>query len=343
MLISIATGCAVLDTLLKEKFRYAELNGIEVNCNVTIPEDFAVDDMDLCVVFSNILDNAIRACLESGHIKPSIVINTKARFRFLIIESSNPSSSAQPFKAGTGLKNIESVTKNTGEQFIMENRTGFLVSAYCFVSPVQVVPNRSRNRTRSLRLHTKLSFIVADSLSRAFGDAHDKSKEVHFMPIPIHPDYVNPLTVKENRSGSPPGHKIYGPANREDTVTKLQTKQQQLQNKLLLLKTTGSDTAGSSVEKLKQLKERLNEVSSDLRSAKNDRLISSNTKASSLTGQTKDLKEPAVLKEGISSNMRYKDYYEKEAGPTASPGIYQIKPGNGNHHYKTVFSPYTES
>lgn len=114
LLVSLSTGHIVLDTLLKEKLGHAERNGIGVTCNVRIPEDSAVDDMDLCVIFANIMDNAIRACMESEQDERAIVLTAGARYRFLVIESFNPSSGSQPVRPGTGLKNIGSIAKKYG-------------------------------------------------------------------------------------------------------------------------------------------------------------------------------------------------------------------------------------
>lgn len=113
--IFVSTGNAVLDILLKEKLGYAEQCGIETACSVQIPEDFCVDDMDLCVIFSNIMDNAVCACRKSGKTGQTLNIWTKIRTRFLLIEGENTVDSPPDgeIKEGTGLGNI----RNTAEKY----------------------------------------------------------------------------------------------------------------------------------------------------------------------------------------------------------------------------------
>ena len=56
------TGNAVLDILLTNKLGIASQKGIRVDCTVKIPGSSIIDDIDLCIVFSNAVDNAIHAC-----------------------------------------------------------------------------------------------------------------------------------------------------------------------------------------------------------------------------------------------------------------------------------------
>jgi sensor histidine kinase YesM len=56
------TGNAVIDALINVKAAQAKSNGIELDVNVAVPAKLAIDDLDLNVVLSNALDNAIEAC-----------------------------------------------------------------------------------------------------------------------------------------------------------------------------------------------------------------------------------------------------------------------------------------
>lgn len=107
----VSTGNLVLDTLLKEKLGHAQYCEIQVDCRVRIPSDFYVEDLDLCVVFSNILDNAITACMQVEESKRFLSITTKARAKFLVIESTNSTTMNQPVQKGIGLKNIEAISR----------------------------------------------------------------------------------------------------------------------------------------------------------------------------------------------------------------------------------------
>ena len=108
---SVFTGNLILDTLLKEKLSYAKGNKIQVDCSVQIPAQFYVDDMDLCIIFSNILDNAITACMQMEEPKRILRISTKTRANFLVIESINSVAISKPIEMGIGLRNIENIAK----------------------------------------------------------------------------------------------------------------------------------------------------------------------------------------------------------------------------------------
>ncbi len=104
-----STGNGVLDILLREKVNYGMRNGIRVSSNVRIPQDFYFDDMDLSVIFANILDNAIQACIAVQCEDKEIFIYTKNHGRFLVIESANSWMPGR-VEEGIGLTNIRNVT-----------------------------------------------------------------------------------------------------------------------------------------------------------------------------------------------------------------------------------------
>lgn len=122
--IPISTGNFILDTLLKEKLSHAQRSEIQVVYKVQIPSDFHINDMDLCVVFSNILDNAITACMQVEKQKRFLHISTKARANFLVIESANSVAISQPIQMGIGLKNIKNIAKKYQGITEIENADG---------------------------------------------------------------------------------------------------------------------------------------------------------------------------------------------------------------------------
>lgn len=139
------------------------------------------------------------------------------------------------------------------------------------------------------------------------------------MSMKVRPDYISPLTMHSRNAALKPGR----PAARQaDKVSKLQTKQQQLQNQVLLLKASGTDSAGASAETQKALEAALKEVSAKLRTAK--------------SGTAQQI-EPAALAAQLSNLRPGRDLYEPEKAPVASPGIYQVEQGR-----RISFLPYSE-
>lgn len=98
-------------------------------------------------------------------------------------------------------------------------------------------------------------------------------KETDRMSIQIKPGYTSPLvTMEQNKANRNKNHQI---SQKSDKVTSLQSRQQQLQSEMLLMKAVGADTGQNSKEKLKNMEEKLAEVSNDLRTAKADSFASS--------------------------------------------------------------------
>lgn len=111
----ISSGNSVLDVLLWEKIRYANKNGITVTCDVQIPKDSPIDDIDLCILFSNGLDNAILACMNLTLEKKSISLIAKPKHSFLLINIVNDTDFTDtPISYGTGLQNIKLTAEKYG-------------------------------------------------------------------------------------------------------------------------------------------------------------------------------------------------------------------------------------
>ena len=90
------------------------------------------------------------------------------------------------------------------------------------------------------------------------------------MSIQIKPGYTNPLAAMErNKANRNQNQQIsQKPGDNSDTVSSLQNKQQQLQNEMLLIKAVGADTGQNSAETLKNMEEKLEEITNTLRTAK---------------------------------------------------------------------------
>lgn len=90
------------------------------------------------------------------------------------------------------------------------------------------------------------------------------------MSLQVRPGYVNPLTMLKQNQNNPVKRQA-GTVQDDKTgkMRELRTKQQTLQNEMLLMQSTGSDSSGDTSEKLEALQKKLEEVSSDLRAAGN--------------------------------------------------------------------------
>ena len=60
----VKSGNLMADAILNSKLTLARRHGISINCKARLPERLSVEDVDLCVILGNLLDNAIEACGE---------------------------------------------------------------------------------------------------------------------------------------------------------------------------------------------------------------------------------------------------------------------------------------
>lgn len=109
--ISISTGNAALDALLREKLGYAKAQRIRVNHSIKIPAGCAIENLDLCSLFSNLFDNAAAAC-QKEPVTRVLSLRTVTRGHFLMVECINPTAAAE-IQEGTGLRNV----RRTAEKY----------------------------------------------------------------------------------------------------------------------------------------------------------------------------------------------------------------------------------
>lgn len=90
------------------------------------------------------------------------------------------------------------------------------------------------------------------------------------MSMEIRKNYVNPLTMMKTHQKQKLQKAASSSQDHSNRIKELQSKQQQLQNTLLLMKSTGSDSSGISPENQKALEKKLEEVSQELQATKSE-------------------------------------------------------------------------
>lgn len=118
------TGNSIVDALVNIKRQTAADKKIEFACDMNIKQSFEADEYDLCVIFGNILDNAIKAA-EYAKDERFVSVRAETVKNYLVINVKN-SAADLPDRFdmqnyGTGLMNVrKTVEKGKG---IMEIRT----------------------------------------------------------------------------------------------------------------------------------------------------------------------------------------------------------------------------
>ena len=115
------TGNPVVDILLSEKLGLAQANGIQTEVSLLLPKDGRIDDLDLCIIFANALDNAVNACRSIQGTR-SICIRGKQQGDFYMLEFQNTCSNTRSRPMGTGLSNIQSVAENYHGAMLIETK-----------------------------------------------------------------------------------------------------------------------------------------------------------------------------------------------------------------------------
>ena len=108
----VNTGNTVIDILLSEKLAYANKTDINVKCDVIISKTVKVDDFDLCTIFSNAVDNAIRACNSIIKGEKILDIAAKQNREFFIIDIINNYEYGKvPKGTGIGISTIKMIAQ----------------------------------------------------------------------------------------------------------------------------------------------------------------------------------------------------------------------------------------
>jgi len=120
---------SVVDSFLYQRTETLAANGIQVDCNLSIPSDLNIKNTDLICAFGNLLDNAAEACQAVGGGNISILANY--RKPYLFIETKNPVPPAKKkvsritgLERGLGFAILNNLADRFDGQFTYEEADG---------------------------------------------------------------------------------------------------------------------------------------------------------------------------------------------------------------------------
>ncbi len=118
-----STNNPVVDILVGNKLGLAQSMGIDVDCSLLLPYPCSLRDIDICIVLSNALDNAIQAAkrLDAG-MEKYIHVSGRIQGDFLMMEIENSFHGKGGFKKGTGLSNVNAVAEKYGGAMSIETQ-----------------------------------------------------------------------------------------------------------------------------------------------------------------------------------------------------------------------------
>ena len=141
-----STGNIALDSILNYKLSFAHENGIEVCTDIFIPKDIPIEDDDIVIIFSNLLDNAIEASArlkEKRYIevrvkyeKNYLQLRISNRFDFILKQVDGKMITRKENSSihGIGISSVQSVVnKYEGLIELKQEEDMFIVNALLYV------------------------------------------------------------------------------------------------------------------------------------------------------------------------------------------------------------------
>ncbi len=128
----------IADAVLADKAKLCAEYGIRLDGRLEFPENMPLNGARLCVVLSNILDNAIRACRQMADVKepqPYIRLSTKEQSSFLIIRQENSFDGVIEYRRngvfsehGLGLGIVRSIAEEMGGMLVTEQKDNIYIT-----------------------------------------------------------------------------------------------------------------------------------------------------------------------------------------------------------------------
>ena len=131
-----STSNPVVDILVGNKLGIAKSMGSDVDCSLLLPYPCGIRDIDICIVLSNALDNAIHAVksLDAG-MEKYIRVSGRIQGDFLMMEIQNSFQGKGAFKKGTGLLNVKKVAERYGGAMSIETQENVFVLHVLLIIP----------------------------------------------------------------------------------------------------------------------------------------------------------------------------------------------------------------
>ncbi|MDE7274687.1 MAG: GHKL domain-containing protein [Lachnospiraceae bacterium] len=139
------TGSEILDAVMQQKYLEAKKKGVSINVEGKMTKPDFIDVYELCILFSNALDNGIEACEKLQDREKVIMVSLVEHRKVIFFQIANPAtqemyevlkqgvtSKKNSQKHGFGVKSIQDIVqRNRGElEYIWKD--GILALEICF-------------------------------------------------------------------------------------------------------------------------------------------------------------------------------------------------------------------
>ncbi len=135
----VKSGNLMTDAILNSKLSMAKEKNIRVNCKAVLPARIPVEDVDLCVLLGNLLDNALEACDELEEQCRFLRIYMVVKGAQLYISIQNSAKEDLDFNErnyiskkrgnhGLGMKRVKALTDRYEGYLILANEPGIFAA-----------------------------------------------------------------------------------------------------------------------------------------------------------------------------------------------------------------------
>ena len=127
----------VINAILTEKARACAAAGISLSVNLDLPNSVPIEQMHLCSILGNLLDNAISVCEQKIQDNPTIQLNTKVDGDYLFIQVANPSDEPPKKPAprrGYGFRILSDIAERYSGDFRTEYKAGVFTATVSLLS-----------------------------------------------------------------------------------------------------------------------------------------------------------------------------------------------------------------
>ena len=124
----------IINVILTLKIQEARKKGIDPVVSISVPKEIQIENMDLCSIFGNLLDNAIEACERVGSCG-KLEIKAGIKLEYLVIKVTNSCDRIEKDEEGElvslkeikeghgiGLKIIRDIVKKVQREFRVRNK-----------------------------------------------------------------------------------------------------------------------------------------------------------------------------------------------------------------------------
>ena len=116
----IDCGNPVLNTILNMENAKAKEAGVSLDVKVAVPSELPFSNLDLCKLITNVIDNAIEACVSEGIDDAVIAVQITVNDQYFLMSVTNPTKKPTEFTESLHTTKKDSLQHGMGTRIIRE-------------------------------------------------------------------------------------------------------------------------------------------------------------------------------------------------------------------------------